>query len=100
MQKKLGDMEEIDMKQINAWLKLKLTSHREGYFNAIQENDLEAMYTSKRREKTRKRKSKLIQTAKYVIEIVFHLVCSCPNLALTLYHSVSHKQVAKIYMKK
>ena len=30
-------MDEIDMKETNSWLQLRLTSHLEGYINAIQE---------------------------------------------------------------
>ena len=50
MQKKLEEMDEIDMKETNNWLQLRLTSQLEGYINAIQEQELDTKETRKRRE--------------------------------------------------
>ena len=47
MQKKLEEMDEIDMKETNSWLQLRLTSHLEGYINAIQEQELNTKETRK-----------------------------------------------------
>ena len=57
MQSKLEEMEEIDMKETNNWLQLRLTSHMEGYINAIQEQELDTKETRKRREKDQERRN-------------------------------------------
>ena len=99
MQSKLEEMEEIDMKETNNWLQLRLTSHMEGYINAFQEQELDTKETRKRRKKDQEKK-KLIDTSCRVCgergESVYHLVSNCSILLPTLYLAVRHNQVARI----
>ena len=60
MQKKLEEMNEIDMKETNSWLQLRLTSHLEGYINAIQEQELNTKDQESKEKKIRKRESRWI----------------------------------------
>ena len=99
IQKKLEEMDEIDMKETNSWLQLRLTSHLEGYINAIQEQELNTKETRKRREKDQEKRKQMDTTCRVCSEkgeSVYHLVCNCPILAPTLYLTVRHNQVARI----
>ena len=99
MPKKLEEMDEIDMKETNSWLQLRLTSHLEGYINAIQEQELNTKETRKRREKDQEKRKQMDTTCRVCGEkgeSVYHLRCNCPILAPTLYLTVRHNQVARI----
>ena len=87
--------DEINKTKSNAWLEQKLTSHMEGYICAIQEQELRTREALKQREKDPAKKSQMITTCRICHkneENIFHLVCSCPHLAHTIYLN----QVARI----
>ena len=91
--------DEINKTKSNAWLKEKLTSHMEGYICAIQEQELKTREALKRRKKDPAKKSQMITTCRVCHkneENIFHLVCSCPHLAHTIYLNDRHNQVARI----
>ena len=91
--------DEINKTKSIAWLKQKLSSHMEGYICAIQEQELKTREALKRREKDPAKKSQMITTCHVCHkneENIFHLVCSCPHLAHTIYLNDRHNQVARI----
>ena len=99
LQNKLNNNEFIDMKATNKWLDLRLTSHLEGYTVAIMEQEINTKETMKRKEKNLDKKRHMDTKCRICSrneESVFHLVCSCPILAPTLYLHVRHNQVARI----
>ena len=100
LQNKLNNNEFIDMKATNKWLDLRLTSHLEGYTVAIMEQEINTKETMKRKEKDLDKKCHMDTKCRICSrsdeESVFHLVCSCPILAPTLYLHVRHNQVARI----
>ena len=92
-------MDEIDMKETNSWLQLRLTSHLESYINTIQEQELNTKETRKRREKDQAKRKQMDTTCRVCGkkgESVYHLICNCPILAPTLYLTVRHNQMARI----
>ena len=91
--------DEINKTKSNAWLKQKLTSHMEGYICAIQEQELKTRDALKRREKGPPKKSQMLARCHICHkneENIFHLICSCPHLAHTIYLNDRHNQVARI----
>ena len=89
----------IHMKKTNSWLGLKLSSHIEGFMGAVQEQELDTKETRKRREKNQQRKKEMdtkCRICQQQEESVYHLICSCPVSAPTLYLESSHDQIAKI----
>ena len=87
------------MKKTNKWLNLHLPAHTEGYITAIQEQELDAKETRKRREKHPEKKMSmniLCRVCKKAEESVYHPVCACPVLAPILYLNIRHNQVAYI----
>ena len=88
----------VDMNKINKWLNQKLSSHVEGFMSAIQEQELDTKDTRKRREKNQERKQQMDIRCRVCgkhEESVYHLVCSCPVLAPTLYLDARHNQIAR-----
>ena len=99
LQNKLNSNEFIDMKATNKWLDLRLTSHLEGYTEAIMEQEINTKETMKRKEKNLDKKRQMDAKCRICSkseESIFHLVCSCPVPAPTLYLGVRHNQVARI----
>ena len=99
LQKRLEKDETIDMKKTNSWLGLKLSSHIEGFMAAVQEQELDTKETRKRRQKNQQRKKEMdtkCRICQQQEESVYHLICSCPVLAPTLYLESRHNQMAKI----
>ena len=87
------------MKKINKWLNLRLTAHVEGYVKAIQEQELNTKETQRRREKDIQKKrtrDTRCRVCDQKGESVYHLVCSCPALAPTLYLKAPHNQITRI----
>ena len=89
------------MKKTNSWLGLKLSSHIyiEGFMAAVQEKELDMKETRKRREKNQQRKKEMdtkCRICQQQEESVYHLICSCPVLAPTLYLDRRHNQIATI----
>ena len=99
LQKRLEKHETIDMKKTNSWLGLKLSSHIEGFMASVQKQEPDTKETRKRREKNQQRKKEM-DTKRRICqqqeESVYHLICSCPVLAPTLYLESRHNQIAKI----
>ena len=99
LQKKLEQDEFVNMNKTNKWLNQKLSSHVEGFVAAIQEQELDTKDTRKRREKKQERKQQMDIRCRVCgkhEESVYHLVCSCPVLAPTLYLEARHNQIARI----
>ena len=97
--KLLSGDDTIDMKKTNKWLHLRLSSHAEGYLSAIQEQELDVKETRRSREKYHQKNKEMDTTCRICHqrgESVYHLVCSCPVLAPTLYLNVGHNQIARI----
>ena len=66
---------------------------------AIQEQELDFEETRQRREKDPTKKRNMDITCRVCRtneESVFHVICSCPVLTLTLYLSVRHNKLARI----
>ena len=92
-------IQNIDTEKTNQLLNLRFTSHIEGYVSAIQEQEIETKETRKRRVKNPEIKRNMntkCRTCNKFDEAVFHLICSCPALAPTLYLNMRHNQVARI----
>ena len=88
-----------DQKASQNWLKLRLTSHVEGFVMAVQEQEIDMKETRKRREKDpgkRRSMNTPCRVCHQQEESTFHLVCSCPVLAPALYLHSSHNQVARV----
>ena len=99
LQSKLNNNEFIDMKATNKWLDLRLTSHLEGYTVVIMEQEINTKETMKRKGKDLDKKHHMETKCRICSrseKSVFHIVCSCPILAPTLYLHVRHNQVARI----
>ena len=89
----------IGIPKTNKWLRLRLTSHIEGYLIATQEEELTTKETQKRREKDTQKRHNIdvkCRVCDQVSESVYHLVCSCPTLAPSLYLNKRHNQIAKV----
>ena len=89
----------IDQKATQKWLKLRLTSHVEGFVMAVQEQEIDTKETRKRREKNPEKKRSMDTCCRVCHrqeESTFHLVCSCPVLAPTLYLHSCHNQVTRV----
>ena len=68
-------------------------SHIEGYVSAIQDQEIETKETQKRREKNPEIKRNMntkCRACNKFDESIFHLICSCPALAPTLYLNMRH----------
>ena len=66
---------------------------------AVQEQELDTKETRKRREKNQQRKKEMdtkCRICQQQEELVYHLICSCPVLAPTLYLESRHNQIPKI----
>ena len=89
----------IDQKATQKWLKLRLTSHVEGFVMAVQEEEIDTKETRKRREKNPKKKRSMdtrCRACHRQEKSTFHLVRSCPALGPTLYLQSCHNQVARV----
>ena len=85
------------MKKTNKWLNLRLTAHVEGYVKAIQEQELNTKETQRRREKDIQKKWTMDTRCRVCDQKdEYHLVCSCPALAPTLYLKIPHSQITRI----
>ena len=78
---------------------LKLSLDIQGFMAAVKEQELDTKEARKRREKNQQKKKEM--DTKYRIcqqheELAYHLICSCPALAPTLYLEITHNQTAKI----
>ena len=66
---------------------------------SIQEQELDTKETRKRREKNQEKKNRMhirCRMCNENDETVYHLICSCPKLAPTLYLEARHNQIARI----
>ena len=95
LQKRIEADQNIDTEKTNQWLNLRFTSHIEGYVSAIQGQEIETKRREKNPEIKRNMNTKCRACNKFD-ESVFHLICSCPALAPTLYLNMRHNQVARI----
>ena len=78
----------IDIPKIKKWLSIRLTSHIQGCLIAIQEQELKTKETQSRREKDTQEGHNIdvkFRVYSQFSESVYHLVCSCPTLAPSLY---------------
>ena len=99
MQRQTQEDDSIDQKATQKWLKLRLTSHIEGFIMAVQEQVIDTKETRRRREKNPEKKRSMDTRCRVCHrqeESTFHLVCSCPVLASTLYLHSRHNQVARV----
>ena len=99
LQKSLEQDDTVDMSKTNRWLNLKLSSHIEGLMSAIHEQEIDTKDIRRRREKDQQKKREmgvLCRVCEKHYESVYHLVCSSPVLAPTLYLDARHNQVARI----
>ena len=97
--KKLEEDETVDISKTNKWMNLRLTAHVEGFITAAQEQELNTKETQKRREKDPEKKRTMDTRCRICnehAESVYHMICSCPVLAPTLYLDVRHNQAARI----
>ena len=97
--KKLEEDETVDISKTNKWMNLRLTAHVEGFITAAQEQEMNMKETQKRRGKDpqkKRTKDTRCRICNEHAESVYHVICSCPVLAPTLYLDVRHNQVAKI----
>ena len=89
----------IDQKATNNWLQQRFSAHVEGYIMSIQEQELDTKETRKRLEKNQEKKNRMdirCRMCNENDETVYHLICSCPKLAPTLYLEARHNQIARI----
>ena len=99
LQKSLEQDDTVDMSKTNRWLNLKLSSHIEGFMSVIQEQEIDTKDTRRRSEKDQQKKREMDVLCRICgnhEESVYHLVCSCPVLAPTLYLDARYNQIARI----
>ena len=100
LQRQIGQDEAVDQKATAKWLQLRLSSsHVEGYIMAVQEQEIDTKETRKRREKDLEKKKSMDTRCRVRHQhekSTFHLVCSCPILAPSLYLNSRHNQVARV----
>ena len=76
-----------------------LSACRRIYIMSIQEQELGTKETRKRREKNQEKKNRMnirCRMCNENDETVYHVICSCPKLAPTLYLEARHNQIARI----
>ena len=76
---------------------LKLSSHIKELMSAIQEQEIDTKDIRRRRGKDQRKKREmdvLCRVCGKHEESLYHLVCSCPVLAPTLYLDARHTQIA------
>ena len=99
LQSQIEKDDTIDQKATNNWLQQRFSAHVEGYIMSIQEQELDTKETRKRREKNQEKKNRMdirCRMCNENDETVYHLICSCPKLAPTLYLEARHSQIARI----
>ena len=76
-----------------------MSSHVEGYINAMQEQEIATKATKKRRNKDQSMNSKcrLCETQE---ETVLHVLGACPSLSTNLYISTRHDNVGQIIVEQ
>ena len=95
-------IEHIDKPDTNRWLKkANLTSHEEGYYCAIQEEEINTRGLQQRRSKDKdneihKLKCRICHKEK---ESIQHILACCEGLRIPLYLPVRHNAVAKVLYK-
>ena len=91
--------DEIDQEASNQWLHSGMSSHVEGYINAMQEQEIATKATKKRRNKdqTMNSKCRLCETQE---ETVLHVLGACPSLSTNLYISARHDNVEQIIVEE
>ena len=86
LQSQIEKDDTIDQKATNNWLQQRFSAHVEGYIRSIQEQELDAKETRKRREKNQEKKDRMdirCRMCNENDETVYHLICSCTELAPT-----------------
>ena len=98
VQRKQTEQAEYDSKLANKWLsKPSMTSHVEGYIFAMQEQEIRTKSLDKKRNaNSDQHTDDLCRHCKSSREDIFHLLCSCPELSLSLYLPLRHNEVAKL----
>ena len=91
--------DKIDQEASNQRLHSGMSSHVEGYINAMQEQEITTKATKKRRNKdqTMNSKCRLCETQE---ETVLHVLGACPNLSTNLYISARHDNVGQIIVEE
>ena len=92
--KKIEEDNEIDKEASHQWLHSGISSHVEGYINAMQEQEIATKAIGKRREKdpTINAKCRLCDSQD---ETVLHALGSCPSLSSNLYKTARHDNVGQ-----
>ena len=97
--RKIAEKEDTDYKGSYLWLKKgNLTSHIEGYFCAVQEQEVETKALRKLREKDQEKKSSMDSKCRLCgknKENIYHIIASCPVFSSNLYLNVRHNPIAK-----
>ena len=90
--KKIEEDNEIDKEASHQWLHIGISSHVEGYINAMQEQEIATKATLKQREKdpTIYAKCRLCDSQD---ETVLHALGSCPGLLSNLYTTARHDNI-------
>ena len=97
--KKTETDDEIVQEALNQWLHSGMSLHVEGYINAMQEQEIAAKVTKKRRNKDRTTNSKC-QLCETQEETVLHVFGACPSLSTNLYISTRHHNVGQIIVEE
>ena len=95
-------IDHIDKEGSNYWLKkANLTSHEEGYYCAIQEEEINVRGLQQRRCKEKDNELHLLkcQVCHKEKETIQHVLACCERLRIPLYLPVRHNAVAKVVYK-
>ena len=102
-QTQIESQDEIDTKETNNWINLRLTSHLEGFICALQEQEIDMKSLRKSRESDQEKRRKMDSSCRVCGEAeenIFHITGTCPVLVPTMYLKSRHNQVAKIIYQK
>ena len=86
--------QEIDTQASHNWLNTGLSSHKEGYATALQEQEIPTKATIKLHTKELNIESKC-RLCKDQEETVFHVLGSCSSLSSNLYLTTRHDNIAR-----
>ena len=93
IQKKISSQEDINFAKTTSWLANKyMTSHFEGYFHALYEQEINTKDLQYRREKKpglQSKDNKKCRLCKVNVEDITHVISSCPNM-ITRYYLPLH----------
>ena len=99
--KKQTTSKEYSKLNSNVWLKnTRISSHIEGYYCAIQEQEINTRYVQQKRAKAGTTVDSLCRHCKKHKEDICHIIGSCSKLCHSMYLPFRHDQVARlIYME-